>query len=161
VQILSANTSAREGVLKSLGYSRWRHSDSVTGCDVLNQTLILQLSVRSLELQLFWTYFEESESVPNSVRLRYYERPSLAGWIFLLYITTRMNIRLNEEAYRVFGYSYYVEYERSKKIPQPLRGRTLYLYVAGTGQTLASYMGVSISLFRIGSVTTPLLCRPL
>jgi hypothetical protein len=33
--------------------------------------------------------------------------------------------------------------------------------VAGTGQALASYMGVSISLFRVGSVTAPLLFRPL
>jgi hypothetical protein len=46
-------------------------------------------------------------------------------------------------------------------MPQLLRGRTPYLYVAGIGQILASYMGISISLFRIDSVTTPLLFRSL
>jgi hypothetical protein len=46
-------------------------------------------------------------------------------------------------------------------MPQPLRGRTPYLYVASTGQARASYMGVSLSLFRIGSVTAPSLFRPL
>jgi hypothetical protein len=46
-------------------------------------------------------------------------------------------------------------------MPQPLRGRTPYLYVAGIGQVLASYIDVSISLFYIDSVTASLLFRSL